>query len=325
MASAPQIIVEAIASTKAPTPARETAPTRSDSMLTLAYFHLRKQSAVLEREGLRLGKAHTPAAVHEMRIATRKLRAVLKAFKSLLHEPERTRLATELRWLADTLGELRDLDVYAENLDGYLRGLPDADREAARAHLEDLKQGRDLARHNVDKALRSARYRELAARLEAFASIAPSPAELRRWGSFTICDGVDAYLRKSLRRVHKRARRLGAHPPAEALHALRIEGKKYRYLLEFFEPLYRKELKKPLKGVRKLHGALGDHQDACLAEQRLRAYAAGTDARAHAPEELLALGRLLEAYAARAAHVRRSFPALWQRFERAELRFPSSD
>jgi CHAD domain-containing protein len=294
-------------------------------MITLAYFHLRRQGAVLEREGLRLGETHTPKAVHEMRIATRKLRAALKAFKSLLPEPERTRLGVELRWLANALGGLRDLDVYAENLGASLSELPEPDRNRVRAHIDQLARRRELARNDAVRALASARYRELAARLQAFTSAAPSPAALRRWSGFLIRDGIDPYLRKSLRRVQKRARRLGPDAPAEALHALRIEGKKYRYLLEFFAPLYGRELEKPVKGVRKLHGVLGDHQDACLAEQLLREYATEACDRPHPPDTLLALGRLLGVYAAKAADVRCSFPKIWRRFEQAEPRFPIAD
>lgn len=333
MASARPIIVEPLDSTLctpctpslARIPGADDAPARTDSMLTLAYYHLRRQAAALEREGERLGEARSAETVHRMRIATRKLRAALKAFGPLLPEPERTALATELRWLARELAELRDLDVYVENVEAYLRSLPETDRHAAQAHLDDLAASRPLAERRVGAALGSSRYREIVARLAAFTHAAPSPAALRRWGDFRICDGVDAYLKKSLWRVHKRARRARADAPAEAFHRLRIEGKKYRYLLEFFEPLYGKELEKPLKGVRKLHSKLGDYQDACVAEQRLRDYAARAKRTRHAPEEFLALGRLLDAYAARGRAARRAFGKLWRRFEKTEPRFPLAD
>lgn len=330
MASALPIIVETFDSAEESAsltalPDADAPPGRTDSMISLAYYHLRRQGAALEREGRRLGEVQAPDAVHAMRIATRKLRAALKTFKPLLPGPERRALAAELRWLARELSELRDLDVYADNAGTYLRDLPETDREVARRHLDELAESRRHAARHAGATLASARYRDLLARLAAFTRDAPTPAERRRWESFRVCDGIDPYLKRGLRRVHKRARRVRDEGTAEALHALRIEGKRYRYLLEFFAPLYGKALEKPLKGVRRLHRVLGKHQDACVAEARMRDYASRANSSEHTPEEFLALGRLLDAYAARAAAIRARFRKLWRRFEKAEPRFPIAD
>ena len=50
--------------------------------------------------------------IHQMRVAVRRLRAVLSAFRKMLPSEQRRWASAELRWLADALGEARNLDVF---------------------------------------------------------------------------------------------------------------------------------------------------------------------------------------------------------------------
>lgn len=298
-------------------------PSCDDTMLELAIYHLSQQHAVLSEQSRRLAKAHDPDALHEIRIATRRLRAALKAFETLL--PDRSGLHADLLWLANTLGAARDRDVYIENAERFLERLPDPERRLASRHVDALRETRDGVRGDIERALRSSRHRAQLTRLEAFCREAASPAARRRWHSFRVCDGVDGYLEARLARVRRRAKRACPEAPNETLHALRIDIKKYRYLLELFEPMFGETLAEPLEAARKLQSALGVHQDACLAEQRLREHAATSDAATHEPAEWLALGRLQSLYADEAETVRARFKKLWKRFDAAQPRFPIED
>ena len=55
-----------------------------------------------------------PEGVHQMRVAVRRLRALVSCFKPLLSAPAREDLSTELRWLQNSLGGARDWDVFVE-------------------------------------------------------------------------------------------------------------------------------------------------------------------------------------------------------------------
>src|SRR4029077_19869827 len=54
--------------------------------------------------------------IHQMRVAVRRLRAILSTFAPLISKPQRHWASTELEWFADALGDVRNLDVFAGNL-----------------------------------------------------------------------------------------------------------------------------------------------------------------------------------------------------------------
>jgi len=63
----------------------------------------------------------------------------------------------------------------------------------------------------------------------------------------------------------------GPNPPDEVLHALRIKGKRLRYTGELAEPALGKPVRRVLEATAGLQEVLGDHQDACVAQHRIRA------------------------------------------------------
>ena len=287
-------------------------------MLRLAYFILRQQYERLRlQHGALLGEdnAHN---VHAMRVTTRKIRAALRLFREMLPEPARTTLQEELRWLAAELGRARDSDVFCATLQACRKQLDAQDAAVLDYHLQHLAAARSRVGRIMIEALGSSRCASLFERYAGFVSDQPSPFALNRWSSFRICDGVSVYLDKSLRRIAKRGRRIGKRSPARELHRLRIDVKRYRYLLEYFLPLYKRKLKRPLKATRCLQNLLGEHQDACVAETHIRAAAKAIVS----ADELVALGRLVELQAQKAARSRKSFPNAWRRFKAVQPSLP---
>jgi inorganic triphosphatase YgiF len=94
-------------------------PTDVDSSMSVgevAFAVLRRQFTEMRahESGTRLGE--DPEELHDMRVATRRMRAAMKVFEGTL--PERAKwLREELRWVAGVLGEVRDLDVQIGRLD----------------------------------------------------------------------------------------------------------------------------------------------------------------------------------------------------------------
>src|SRR5689334_12647951 len=98
-------------------PKRTEPPLTPDSpMIALAYRCLRHDYRTLVDRQPARGTHPTTEDVHQSRIATRRLRVALLLFGPLLPAHAATRLGKELRWLARSLGTVRDLDVHTEAL-----------------------------------------------------------------------------------------------------------------------------------------------------------------------------------------------------------------
>jgi CHAD domain-containing protein len=247
-----------------------------------------------EREpGVRLGA--DPEELHKQRVATRRLRSILRSTRPQLADPDRAeRLRDELRWLGRLLGEVRDRDVLIAYLVEELGTIEEAG--AFGAILELLDDEREQAWNEVLAALDSPRYRKVIAELEW-------PPALR--------DGerLETAATADYGRLRKAVKRLGAEPKDEELHRVRIRTKRARYAAEAVGGESRFVAR-----AKDVQDTLGEHQDAVVAEERIRELVAqvrGTGRTA------LAAGRLIERQRARRAAARAAWPKAWKRLRAA--------
>jgi CHAD domain-containing protein len=194
------------------------------------------------------------AALHQARVAMRRLRSALTLFRPVLADPDLARLRSELRWFTGQLGDARNLDVVLATRSG--QGGPD------RALRRQLRGQREDAYRRVQRALAERRLPALILDLVAWSEV----GDWRRQESAK--RPIEAFARARLDRAWKRVRRqgraLGALPP-EDRHRLRIQMKKLRYAAEFFEsfaPRKRRRQQKLFTGhLRDLQELLGDLND----------------------------------------------------------------
>jgi len=247
--------------------------------------------------------------LHQMRVAVRRMRATLKAARPLLDAAWSDDLRAELGWLGGALGPVRDLDVLLLRLHREIASLPPDEQNAGGVLLDALERERTTARAAMLEALTAPRYFGLLERLaETVSAPLPTPAP----GDApqpALVDLVRAEARKLRRAVEK----AGDDPPDEVLHALRIRGKRVRYTGELVAPSLRgtpagKQVKRLLSATTALQEVLGDHQDACVAEQRIRGLLAGLDV---TPDTVFVAGRLVERETHRAAEKRREWRGAW--------------
>lgn len=267
--------------------------------------------------GVRIGK--DPEAVHDMRVATRRMRAALRVFQHGFPKALRAYLRGELAWLARRLGAVRDLDVQLAALDRFCSDPGGPERAALapyRAHLE----GRRRQRHrSLLAALRSSRYLRLLAEIEAF-TLADSRLLTRsRRAQEPVAKAGRKAIRKTFRRLLEHGDAIGVAPTAEELHALRIRAKRARYLLEFLRDLVDRPGRRLVKRLVELQDQLGAHQDSIVGVQAVRRYAESLDPRADAE-----LGWHLERFAAtqlrRAEKLGADFSATWRRLSHGQVR-----
>jgi CHAD domain-containing protein len=270
---------------------------------------LRRQFAALlaKEPGSRLGDDREE--LHDMRVASRRLRAALSLFREFL-PPSAAKLGDDLRWVGQTLGAVRDLDVQLEQLDGWLLELSAADREALAPVRSLLEAKRGAARETMLTALDSRRFELFVGRfgrlLRSARGRRSGPASMpARAVAPDLIDGLFRAFRKAARRIERDS-------PVAEYHRVRIRGKRLRYALEFLADLYPGHTGPLTKRLASLQDLLGLHQDAEVAIQRLRRLASEHSAELP-PEAIFAMGEIAERYRQSAAELRTRFPESYAR------------
>lgn len=200
------------------------------SVVEAAAHVVEEQAEQLRRFGKRVRrkKEDDPEAVHQMRVATRRLRTALRTLRGHVAPPKKLNRA--LRWLAVELGAVRDHDVIL----ALLRAprLPGASREE-RSRLARLvakvESKRDTARRALRAALKRQRYQDLLERLADFTR-APRPLDADQHLASRVLTQVVENLGAVLAESEGMT---AAAPKPEALHVLRIMFKRLRYALDF--------------------------------------------------------------------------------------------
>ena len=278
----------------------------------LALSVLERNAQAFQEHALGARAGADPRHVHQMRVATRRLRAALRLFGDVL-PAEASGLNDELKWIAGQLGPVRDLDVQIRRMRDSAARL--ALSEALVAYGAWLEERRQRAQGALNEALNGPRFDDLLERLTTVASWAP------------VADSpVGPEARRRLKRVHKqlqkRANKLEPHSATPEFHAVRIRAKRMRYAAEFFEALYGKPATRLVKRLTRVQDLLGDLQDGVVSAERIHE-AIQTVAGAWPAETALALGRLLQDDVHRGRRIRRRFrraykdvaDTAWARFE----------
>ena len=248
-----------------------------------------------------------PEDLHQLRVATRRTRAFLRAARPVLAPEWAGTLRDELRWLGGVAGPVRDLDVLLEHLQADVAELDERDRKGLSGLFTRLEEERAADRELLVEALRSDRYYGLLDRLE-------DAAEAPR----VVDDGhsLQSLWAREWKRLRRAARTVSDDAADEELHALRIRVKRARYAAELAEPAMGKHARSFVAAAKVLQDVLGDHQDAVVAEARIRAWLRGT----RSTVSHFAAGRLVERQRARRREARAGWRHAWKELERAGRR-----
>jgi CHAD domain-containing protein len=250
--------------------------------------------------GTRLGRE--PEAVHKFRVAVRRMRALLRSTSGMVDRLWADQLRAELDWLGRSLGSVRDLDVLLFTLRADAEALDADDRAAVRRLLTQLSAEHETARRELEQALTSGRYLTLLARLE-------EAAQEPRWAGTE--QPVEELAAKEFQRLETAVRALGKHPSDERLHKTRIRAKRARYAAELAEPAVGKPARRLIRRAQEFQDVTGAHQDAVVAEQKLRELVESE------PSIAFVAGRLVERQRERRRDARRKIAPAWKRLERA--------
>lgn len=239
---------------------------RDPSVGELATVVLRRNLlAMLAHEaGTRLGD--DPEELHDMRVATRRMRAALAVFADVL-PPKAQHLRDELGWIAESLGAVRDLDVQLERVEQWMEEVPEDDRKALGDLGRLLDHQRQDARRRLLATLESTRYERAVADFSSL--VRQEPSQLPAAAAAPAVVVVPELLRARHRAVAKAAKRVKHTGAPDDLHKLRIRGKRLRYALEFVAEIYGTHTKKYVRQLVRMQDTLGLIQDARVAAERL--------------------------------------------------------
>lgn len=272
---------------------------------------LRQQLAELARQERR-ARAGDVEGLHQLRVATRRLRATLRLFAPLLPAGVVAAGDDGLPWIGRAIGAVRDLDVLAAALAAEGDRLDARSREALAPLTHVIAERRAGALAALGAQLDSPRFRRLVVRLDAVAAATPPARKPVLLGEV-----APTLLRPVLRGVLRAGAALDVDAPAPRLHRLRVRVKELRYACETVRPLGDDRLDRVIRGLERLQDVLGEHQDCVTQAAWLRTVAGAMPFPA---ATLLAMGGVIHALDRRARKRRRRFRTAWRGIDRPRTR-----
>jgi len=282
---------------------RSKAPGKQSALPHLQMMIRRQYEEILAHDpGTRLGS--DPEALHKMRVAVRRLRAFLRVARPILDRAWTDELRAELKWVGRALGAVRDHDVLLIHVRGQAETLPSTDVAALGLIVEAIERQRETSREEMLEALSSPRYLELLGRVE-LAGETPHWNGKRR--------SVRKLAAKEFMKLERAIKALDPAPSDTELHRLRVRGKRARYAGELAEAAVGKKARRFVDRAKNVQDVLGEHQDAVVADERVRELALSRSN----PQLALVAGRLVERQRRRMLRARADAPKALKKLRRA--------
>ena len=307
--------------------------TPADSMAEAARrvlgFHFGRM--VRHERGAREGQ--DVEALHDMRVATRRMRAALRVFEPYLDRKAYKLFRKALRRTGRTLGAHRDLDVFREKTERYLGTLAEGERSGLDPLLAAWQAEHDRAREAMLAFLDGDEYRRFKAEsarfLERPGAGAAAPADTEAPPPDRVRQAMPALVVSAHAAVRAYEDRVtGADTPLPRFHQLRIAAKRLRYTLEFFQEVLPAGATRLIGRLEALQDHLGDLQDAVVTCGILRDFLIGGTWGAHrpggpAPPPVIVAPGVAAYLSVRQAEIQSlvdGFPAVWSHVSGPEFR-----
>jgi len=298
--------------------------TIDDSMAQAArktlLFHF--QRMVDHEVGTRAGQ--DVEELHDMRVATRRMRAALQVFERYLDADALKPFAKSLRRMARALGAVRDLDVFRAKTQRYLDTLPATRQNELAALLAVWQREYDTRRADMLAHLDSPDYARLKEGFGKFldtpdAGGAPLSLNEDEPAPYRVRHILPASLFAGYAQVRAYDEWLSQpNVPLARYHQLRIASKRLRYTLEFFQEVLGAPARPLIEKIKRLQDHLGDLQDAVVACNALRDFLTWGmwrgATRAASPGEVIVAPGVAAYLATRQSEIEKliaDFPSVW--------------
>ena len=268
-------------------------------------------------EGTRLGE--DPEALHDMRVATRRMRAAFQLFAPYFTPEALAPFGKSLKLTGRALGAVRDLDVLMVKAQAFQSGQDEgsgAGPQPLAPLLSAWRQRRDTAREELLVYLDEKKYAKFKVRFEEFltspgaGAVPPPPGQPTPYRVRHLVAGLLVNRYEGVRAYESSL----PAAPLTTYHALRIECKRFRYALEFFRDVLGPEVGGVIKQVTGMQDLLGDLHDAVVSEGMVAEFLHDQAARRISdvqPEVLDGVARYLTAQWTIQRDLLARFPARW--------------
>ncbi|BCW71256.1 CYTH and CHAD domain-containing protein [Arthrobacter sp. NicSoilB8] len=275
LATLPSKLARALGSNYPGDPAPAPSPERQGPAADVALSYIFRQIQALKTHdpGVRVD---APDAVHQLRVAARRLRSALATFRKLLDTPSTRFLRSELQWLAGTVGEARDIEVIRARLNDMISAEPPEFlmgpvAQQIEKHLDDIYRP---ARAAGLAALDSGRYFRLLDSLDSFLADPPLTDAAGKEALKTIGRLVSAEQERMEKAVRAVDSASDTGPQDAALHEVRKCAKRLRYAAEAASPIFGKKATDLARAAEGIQEILGDFHDSVVIRETLLKLAA---------------------------------------------------
>jgi CHAD domain-containing protein len=253
--------------------------------------------------------------LHDYRIAVRRTRSALSQIRQVFPPQKTDHYKQEFRALGKLTNGLRDLDVYLLAEPDFRAMLPDAMQPDIAPLFDYLRSHRADALAAVIAGLESKSYARMITKWETFLN-KPVKAKDAPKATVPIIDPARKRINNQYCRIVRDGNAILKQPEDERLHALRVECKKLRYLLEFFASIFPPaEIAKRIKQLKRVQDNLGEFTDLAVQQAYLLSIAEALDIdEAQARRSLVATGFLVETMARRQQVVKADFAGIFKQF-----------
>lgn len=296
-----------------PLPPGHTPPPRAATDVSSCLAEvIRTHAAAIRRHAAGTLLDLDPEAVHDMRVACRRLRATLESFDPAAAERFATPARDRVVRLTRFMGNVRDADVFLAALQARMEALTPAQRHALASPLAQWRRARERLHARLAVTLQGRAFSALLVALENVTrrldTMATEEAPYRVKAART-------RIRHLMRRTRRLGRSLGPDAPDGKLHHLRILCKKLRYACECLEAVQGEATARFARHTARLQGLLGHHQDLSVEARRFHSALKGSRS-GRTPELKRALKAMLAQAAIEQERSRRACLKAWRRFDR---------
>ncbi len=239
-------------------------PASESSECCFAAEAILKRSEVVARQVAGVRANRDVEAVHDLRVASRRLRTALELFADCLPARKARPWGKAIRRVTRALGQARDSDVQIEFVADFLQHVEDRRlRPGIQRLLLRLRQRREALQEDVIEALDRLEASGALGQLEEVLAPVQAHAQLGHVDTLAACvrDRAGAAIAGRLERMLAYEPYVRQPEAVEPLHAMRIAAKHLRYAMEIFRPLYGEEFSQRIESVRRVQQHLGDLHD----------------------------------------------------------------
>ena len=258
--------------------------------------------------------------LHDYRVSVRRTRSALSQVNAVFPEAETERFKEAFKFIGKLSNQLRDLDVYLLAEADYIAQLPEFLQADIQPLFEYLQSKREGALQAVVAELESAEYRRIVQDWELFLEEPPAKDKTAVNAAMPILELAQKRIYKRFQRIIKDGNVILKDQQDELLHALRLECKKLRYLMEFFATLFPPdEISILIRQLKELQNNLGDFNDFCVQEAYLLHVGREMPVHGQASHDaLIAIGCLVGALHQRREQVKSEFADTFNKFAAPE-------